>query len=131
MKSTRARRMTMLGIAAAFLLGACTAADQTGGATGATDAQDADASVMLSALDNRFQPKLLALPAGKTVTVEFTNDGDTAHTFTSEALGVDTGIVDPGESVSVTLNAPDGPTTFICSIHVDTDDMVGEIVPEQ
>lgn len=131
MKSRRARCIAMLGIAVPLLFGACTGADDTDGARGGNGAQDAGATVMLSAIDNRFEPKELALAAGKTITVEFTNDGDAAHTFTSEALGVDTGIVDPGESVSVTFDAPDGPVTFICSIHVDTHDMVGEIVPKQ
>ena len=85
-------------------------------------------SISLSAVDNEFEPAELSVGSGE-ITVDFTNDGETVHTFTSEELGFDSGNVDPGESASVTFTAPDGPIEFVCTIHESTG-MVGTISPK-
>jgi plastocyanin len=84
--------------------------------------------VTLSAVDNSFEPSELAVASGE-VTVEFTNDGENPHTFTSEELGFDSGTIQPGDSKSVTFEAPDKATPFECSIH-GSSGMTGEITPE-
>lgn len=122
-------RLIAISFAALFLLGACSgdsepAGGSSGGAGGASGANS------ISAVDNEFQPAELELEAGEEVTITFTNDGETIHTFTSEELGFDTGNVDPGATAEVTFTAPDEETRFVCTIHEETDDMVGTIVAE-
>ncbi len=101
------------------------ASEPTGGTAPAAGGGGGE-QVTLSAVDNAFEPAELEVTSGEEVTVEFTNDGETAHTFTSEELGIDTGGVDPGQSETVTFTAPDGETEFICEIHPG---MGGTIVP--
>lgn len=110
-------------IAGAMLFAACGGDDDAGGD------RDAGGAIQLTGVDNEFEPTELEVPSGQSVEVEFTNDGTNPHTFTSEELDFDTGIVDPGDTVTVTFEAPEGPTPFVCTIHVDSDNMVGEIVP--
>jgi nitrite reductase (NO-forming) len=82
-------------------------------------------AVKVTMEDVRFGPDSLELPAGSTVEIELTNDGDQAHNFTIEDLDVSSGTVDPGEVVTVTFSVPDGTTTFVCTFHPGMD---GEIV---
>ncbi len=117
-------RMLIGAAAVALVLGACGGGDEGGGDGGG----GGGGGVTLSAQDNSFSPSELAVPSGE-VTVEFTNDGENTHTFTSEDAGFDSGNVEPGASKSVTFEAPDGATTFECSIH-GSSGMTGEIVPE-
>ncbi len=112
--------------AALLLLGACSSASEDTEAS--TSATAPKSSNTISAVDNEFDPTELELTAGEEVTVTFTNDGETIHTFTSEELGFDTGNVDPGASADVTFMAPDHETPFVCTIHEGSDDMVGTIV---
>ena len=114
----------LIGLAAvALALGACGGNGEGGGGGGG-----GGGGVTLSAQDNSFSPSELTVPSGE-VTVEFTNDGENPHTFTSEEAGFDSGEVAPGGSKSVTFEAPDEATAFECSIH-GSSGMTGEIVPE-
>ncbi len=121
-----------LGSFALLTLGACGgtgtpsgSSASSGGGGGGSGAQ-----VTLSSIDNEFEPTDLTVPGGGEVTVEFTNNGETVHTFTSEELGFDTGNVEPGDSKTVTFTAPEGDTEFVCTLHAESDDMVGTIVVE-
>ena len=120
-------RLILVSITAALALGACSMESEP-----AEDSSPkaATASSSISAVDNEFEPTELALTPGEEVTVEFTNDGETAHTFTSEELGFDTGTVEAGDTAEVTFTAPEDETTFVCTIHEGSDDMVGTIVAE-
>lgn len=118
-------RLILVSIAAAIALGACSMDSERGEGS---SQNSATASGSISAVDNEFEPTELQLPPGKDVTVEFTNDGETAHTFTSEELDFDTGTVKPGDTAEVTFTAPEDETTFVCTIHEASDDMVGTIV---
>ena len=120
-------RVLIASLAVLLVTGACSsgsepAAENSTGGGGETTAS-------ITAVDNAFEPADLDLPAGEEVTIEFTNDGDAAHTFTSEDLGFDSGSVEPGASTEVTFTVPDEDTPFICVIHEGSDDMVGTIVP--
>lgn len=120
-------RMLIGAAALALALVACGGGDESSG-TGDAGGGGGGGGVTLSAQDNSFSPSELSVPSGE-VTVEFTNDGSNSHTFTSEELGFDSGMVAAGESKSVTFEAPDGATAFECSIH-GSSGMTGEIVPE-
>lgn len=116
----KARRI-LVTIAVSLLVGACGGGGgESGGGGGAT--------VSIAAQDNSFDPAELSVPSGE-VTVEFTNDGENPHTFTSEELGFDTGTLQGGESGTVTFEAPSETTPFECSIH-GASGMTGEITPE-
>lgn len=117
-------RIVATVVVGALLLAAC------GGNDDAGDAGDGGAgAIELAAVDNEFETTELEVPAGQSIEVEFTNEGKNPHTFTSGELDFDTGIVDPGDTVTVTFEAPEGPTEFVCTIHEESDDMVGEVVP--
>lgn len=116
----------LIGAAAlALVLGAC---GGDGGGSSSGGGGGGGGEVTLSAVDNSFDPSELAVPSGE-VTVEFTNDGENPHTFSSKQLDFDTGTVEPGDSKTVTFEAPDEATPFECKIH-GSSGMTGEITPE-
>lgn len=115
---------TMSVLAVAIMLFAACGGDDGGGGGG----DDAGSTISLSAVDNSFEPSELEVPSGGEVTVEFTNDGDNPHTFSSEEGGFDSGTIEGGQSKTVTFDAPDGEITFICNVHGES--MSGTIVPE-
>ncbi|WP_278235831.1 cupredoxin domain-containing protein [Isoptericola sp. AK164] len=96
------------------------AATATPGPTGPAAADDAGASaqaaadVQVSITDTSFSVGAETIAAGESVLV--TNDGRLEHSWTSEEAGVDTGVLGPGESVTVTAGAT-GTFTFSCTVH--------------
>lgn len=122
-------RLLIASLAAAFLLIACSDGAEPGAGSAETG-MGPKSSASIAAVDNEFDPTELKLTPGEEVTVTFTNNGETIHTFTSEELGFDTGNVDPGASAEVTFTAPEEETPFVCTIHEASDDMVGTIVAE-
>lgn len=123
-------RLTVLSITAVLVFGGCSSASEPAEGSASQGRDSGGGSSTIIAVDNEFEPAELALAPGEEVTVTLTNEGETIHTFTSEELGFDTGNVDPGDSAEVTFTAPEEETPFVCSIHAETDDMVGTIVPE-
>lgn len=117
-------RITTVVAFAAVLFAACGGDD--GGGAGAED--EGGSSISLSAVDNSFEPAELEVPSSGQVTVEFTNDGDNPHTFTSDEGGFDSGTVEGGQSKTVTFEAPDKEISFLCTVHGES--MSGTIVPE-
>ena len=130
---TLAARLAVGAAALGLVFAACGGSDPAptgaGDDTVAPAAASADQQVTLAATDNTFSTDELSLPAGEVVELTFTNDGANPHTFTSSALGVDTGTVAPGESATVTFTVPDEPAEFLCSLH-GGGGMTGVIVPE-
>jgi plastocyanin len=61
-----------------------------------------------------YMPANVTVKAGAKVT--FTNDDQTAHTATSDSSGFDTGTINPGKSVTVTLRKP-GTIAYHCQFH--------------
>jgi plastocyanin len=67
--------------------------------------------------DFYFEPTFLKGTPGATVHVVLANEGDAAHTFTSDALGVDEEIA-PGATVEVDVTLPmEGAVQFHCDFH--------------
>ena len=67
--------------------------------------------------DFYFEPTVLRGEAGQSLTLEAFNEGDEAHTFTSDELGVDQEL-GPGEEASIDITFPDsGQVVFICRFH--------------
>lgn len=67
--------------------------------------------------DFYFGPTFIKATAGQTFTLRLKNEGQTPHTFSSTALGVDEELL-PGESKTVTVTAPPtGNALVICRYH--------------
>jgi plastocyanin len=65
-------------------------------------------------VDFSFQPFLVTVPAGSTVT--WHNNGSTQHTVTANDGSFDSGPIGPGGSFSQTFSTP-GAYRYHCSIH--------------
>jgi plastocyanin len=81
-------------------------------AGGPASAQAADASV--AAENTTFEPPVITIPAGGTVT--WTNTDQVAHTVTADDGSFASGFLAAGESVSVTFDAP-GTYAYYCIPH--------------
>ena len=92
-----------------------------GGACGGDDpapAGDGGGTVALTAADFSFDPSSLSAAADSTI--EFSNEDNTKHNFTSEEAGLDED-VDAASSVSITLaDVEPGSYEFFCEYHRDS-----------
>lgn len=127
----RRRRLAIGALAAAAVIGltGCGGDDESANGGNGDGGGGGGQEVRLEAVDNKFKPANLPVPAGETVTVVFTNTGDNPHTFTASDVDVDTGIVDPGDEKSVTFTAPDEDIEFVCTVH-ESQGMVGTLGAE-
>ena len=55
--------------------------------------------------ETSFDPARVEVPLGAVVEIRFQNDGDVPHTLTLHDLGVDTGVVRPGETIAIRFHA--------------------------
>jgi plastocyanin len=78
------------------------------------------ATIELEADNYYFNPTFVKASPGEKITVEFKNEGNTTHTFTSDKLGVDKQLA-PDKSTKFTFTVPSSGTAFQfhCSIHED------------
>jgi plastocyanin len=97
----------ILAVLAALTLAACGGGGEGGGGGGGE-------GTGLSMVDNAFQPADLTVSAGDTV--EVSNDGQAEHNITIEGTDVDED-VDPGGSISITVDADPGEYTMFCKYH--------------
>lgn len=63
-----------------------------------------------------FDPKEFTIPANTDVTVTLTNEGALQHDFVIDELSVNSGLVDPGASVTFTINGAAGSYQYYCSV---------------
>ncbi|MGH2689682.1 MAG: cupredoxin domain-containing protein [Actinomycetota bacterium] len=112
--------------AAGLMLAGC--GGSGGKAVGAAPSSDEKPGEKITVVgkDNRFEPATLSRPAGTRVTVVLDNEGALPHTFTINGLGADTGIVNAGDTKSVTFTVPSEPAEFVCTIHLE---MKGSLSP--
>jgi len=66
-------------------------------------------------VDIAFQPNALTIPANTDVTISLPNTGATAHNFSIDQLNISVD-VQPGQTGSVTINAPAGSYQFYCNV---------------
>ena len=82
---------------------------KTGDATGGSIEVELD--------DFYFGPSFIKAKPGETVTLKITNEGTTAHTFTSAALNIDE-TLQPDQTVDKSVTMPSsGATEFHCRFH--------------
>lgn len=121
-----ALKNVVIVVGLALALGACgedespDVSTDTGGAVEGT-------SLDVTAADFSFSPDTLSLDTAEEGAVVLTNDGNTAHTFTSDELGIDIEAA-AGDTQEGTFTAPDEDATysFFCRFHPDR--MTGKII---
>lgn len=88
-------------------------------------------SIELSATDIKFEPKELTIPADTDVSITVTNNGVLQHDFAIESEGIESGLLNSGESADVVVNLPAGTYDFICTVpgHKEAG-MVGTLIVE-
>jgi plastocyanin len=72
------------------------------------------ATVEVQVIDFAFEPAMVMIEPGTTVT--WTNTGDRPHTVTADDGSFDSGRLDPGEQFSFTFTEP-GTFTYVCGFH--------------
>jgi cytochrome c oxidase subunit 2 len=73
------------------------------------------ADITIEMKDIKFVPNEFEIPAGKPVTVLLKNTGAAQHDFSIDALKIQVGVA-PGESKTITINAPAGTYDFYCNV---------------
>jgi plastocyanin len=74
-------------------------------------------SIEMEMGDFYFEPTVLSGEAGQTLSVELSNEGSLAHTFTIDSLGVDVNL-GGGESGTAEVTFPEsGALLFVCTFH--------------
>lgn len=81
------------------------------------DAVDDSDLPPVATVDNSFAPSMLAASFGEELTVTVVNNGQNPHSFTIDAIDVDTGVLQPGESAEVTFAMPDQDVEYYCTVH--------------
>jgi plastocyanin len=81
-------------------------------------------AVPVTAVDTRFEPDRLELPAGQEIQVEIHNEGSGTHDFTIETLDLSTGPIRSGEVANATFTVPEGETPFECTLHPGMDGVI-------
>lgn len=71
---------------------------------------------VIDLVDIAFDPKGFTIPANTPTVVTIVNKGAAVHNFTIDALNVYSGDLQPGQSTTVTINAPAGTYTYYCTI---------------
>ncbi len=92
------------------------AEDQGDAAPAGGEAGAGATDLTVSAVDIAFEEKELSAPADTEVTITITNNGNSQHDFVIDELGIATKLLNPGESETVTINAPAGSYTYYCSV---------------
>src|SRR6478609_542511 len=86
--------------------GAATAGAATGGET----------NLNINAIDIAWEEKTLTGPADQDFTITVTNKGQATHDFAIPDLGIQTEMLQPGQSATVTVNAPAGDYQYKCTV---------------
>ncbi|MBI4092756.1 MAG: cupredoxin domain-containing protein [Candidatus Kerfeldbacteria bacterium] len=82
----------------------------------ATSQTGPDYSVSMT--DYAFTPATITADLGKTVTVKVTNNGGLTHSFVINGLSVNSGLLAPGQSKTISITTPSSAGTFeyFCSV---------------
>ena len=88
----------------------------------------AGAIPQVATVDNNFAPSNFAAPGGQEITVTVVNNGQNPHSFTIDALDVDTGVLNGGATAEVTFTMPEETVDYYCTVH-GAEAMSGTIDP--
>lgn len=112
-----ARIFVLAGVTVAVVAMAAPARAGGGGHGGACQAYAPGDSTEVVLQDSCFGPVSATAVAGSTVTIR--NEGQQSHTYTAVDGSFDTGLLGPGESVTVELPATSGTLPVYCTLHAD------------
>ena len=73
-------------------------------------------NIDVEAVDIAFDVTEIEGAADTEFTITITNNGSSEHDFVIEELGINSGLIAPGGSATVTINGPAGEYTFFCSV---------------
>lgn len=73
-----------------------------------------DAGPSVSVQDNQFMPTTVEATVGATIT--WSNDGHSAHTVTADDASFDSGVLNSGDTFTMTFDAP-GTYAYYCDFH--------------
>lgn len=77
--------------------------------------QDTEISMQLD--EYSFSPNTITIQEGDTITLRLSNIGNMEHDFVIDALDIDSGTLDPGDSTTITITGSQAGTfEFYCSI---------------
>lgn len=71
---------------------------------------------VIDLVDVAFNPRRFSIAANTPTVVTLVNQGAVVHNFTIDALNVRSGNLQPGQSTTVTIDAPAGTYTYYCAI---------------
>lgn len=107
-----------LNIGGEIQTGPTAAASPESEETAATPAEgdDTGASFEVHTVDIAFEPTELTIPANTDVTITIINDGALQHDFYIDELGIESDLLNSGDSTTVTINAAPGTYEYYCSV---------------
>jgi len=101
----------------------------TPAATPAPENGGGGTSAEVDMVDIAFEPTSVEIPANTDVTINLVNKGASQHEFKIDSEGIDSGLVDPGASGSVSVNLPPGEYDFHCPVPGHTEaGMTGKLI---
>ena len=101
--------------------------DSTSSMDGCQSAPKSKTEIKITQVDVQFKPGKIEVPAGEMVTLVISNKGQMEHSWTSDAIGCDSGLIPALSRGSVTFEMPDKAVPFYCTPHYDI--MKGKLVP--
>jgi plastocyanin len=115
----RRLRFGALAAASVLLLAACGGEDvpDPGEIVETVEEGLAGAIPPVATVDNNFAPSNFSAPGGQEITVNVVNNGQNPHSFTIDALDVDTGVLESGGTAEVTFAMPEETVDYYCTIH--------------
>jgi plastocyanin len=117
-------KLAAMAIFATAVLAACEPSSDPSGDVGAGPVQGDAERIVID--DRLFEPNTLELTPGKEVTIEIVNNDGGPHDFAIDAIDLNTGTIESGETASARFTVPEGTTEFRCTYH---DGMDGRIEP--
>jgi uncharacterized cupredoxin-like copper-binding protein len=77
--------------------------------------------IVIAMKEFSFTPSAITIPADTDVTIELDNTGVLSHDFAVVKLSFTSDMVAPGQTQTITLNAPAGSYEFICTVEGHAD----------
>jgi plastocyanin len=91
-------------------------ASPAAGGVGTPAVSAVGSAVAIEMLDIKYSLTEMTIPANTAVTINLSNKGAAKHNFNIDALDVHSGDYEPGQSGTITINAPPGEYEYYCSI---------------
>jgi nitrite reductase (NO-forming) len=88
----------------------------SGASSGPTASPGNPSGPVIDLVDIAFNPRGFSIPANTPTVVTLVNQGAVVHNFTIDELNVHSGDMQPGQSTTVTIDAPAGTYTYYCAI---------------